>query len=316
MTSGPALDSTRLERVRLADGRWLAFERAGSADPAAGVCFYFHGFPGSRLEVRLAGAVAREAGLQLIGVDRPGFGCSDPRRGRTLLDWPADLTQLADGIGVGRFAVLGVSGGGPYAVACAYRLAGRVTVAGIVNGLGPAGAPGGWRVMSGINRLGFAVALGAPFLLPAIAAGLRSVAARRPEWLVARLRSAASGADRVALDNQEFSRNLGDSFREAVWGGSEGLVSDARVYASSWAAWMGEITTPVLLWHGEEDRVVPPEMGRLLAGSIPGCRAVFLLGEGHFSVLLNQLRPILSAIGEAHQISLDQPARNPSRSRS
>ena len=304
LTTSPAAAPTTLERVRLGDGRWLAFERTGLEDATAAVCFYFHGFPGSRLEVRLAGVAAREAGIQLIGVDRPGFGCSDPHRGRALLDWPADVAELADAIGVARFALLGVSGGAPYAAAVARMLADRVTVAGIVNGLGPPDTVEGRAGLSGVNRAGLALATRAPFLIPVIAAGLRSVAAWRPQWLVARLRSAATGADRTALENEELSRLLSESFREAVRGGQAGLVSDARIYISGWAGWLEEITAPVLLWHGEEDRIVSPGMGRSVARAIPGCRAVFLTGDGHFSVLVNHLRTILTTIAAAHRRKL------------
>ena len=106
--------------VRLPDGRLIAVEEYG--DPAGPPVFYFHGWPASRLE---AGLIP-DLPVRLLALDRPGYGRSAPQRGRTLADWPADVTAVADRLGLARFHVVGLSGGGPYAAACALALPDRV----------------------------------------------------------------------------------------------------------------------------------------------------------------------------------------------
>jgi len=121
-------------RILLSDGRRLSFQESGSADGHP--VLYFHGFPGSRLEAGFADPAAKRHSLRIIGVDRPGFGLSDFQPGRRLIDWPHDVTQLADALNIKRFAVLGVSGGGPYAAVCAFKIPSRLTVAGIGGRIG------------------------------------------------------------------------------------------------------------------------------------------------------------------------------------
>ncbi len=134
-------------RIRLRDGRWLGFAEYG--DPQGIPLFAFHGTPGSRLMVQAADASARAGGVRVIAPDRPGFGLSSRRAGRRIGDWPLDVAELADALGIARFGVVGVSGGGPYALACAWRLPERLTVVASVSGVAPmAGAAG----LAGLQR--------------------------------------------------------------------------------------------------------------------------------------------------------------------
>jgi pimeloyl-ACP methyl ester carboxylesterase len=105
--------------IRLRDGRRLGY--AGWGDAGGQPLLYFHGWPGARVEGRLADEAARVRGVHLIGIDRPGMGLSDFQPRRTLVDWPDDVLQLAAALTLERFAVLGISDGGPYAAACAWN---------------------------------------------------------------------------------------------------------------------------------------------------------------------------------------------------
>src|SRR5438046_6812360 len=127
--------SDEVRQLRLRDGRRLGYCEHGVR--AGKPILYFHGWPGSRIEAQLAAPAARRYNARLIAVDRPGFGMSDFKAHRTLLDWPADVAELADTLGLDRFAVAGVSGGGPYALACARRIPDRLTSVIVVCGLGP-----------------------------------------------------------------------------------------------------------------------------------------------------------------------------------
>src|SRR6266498_1807335 len=97
------------KKLRLEDGRLLGYEVYG--DPEGSPVFYFHGFPGSRLEARLATQVATRLAIRLIALDRPGFGLSDFKLRRTIFEWPDDVIKIANALGISRFATVGVSGG-------------------------------------------------------------------------------------------------------------------------------------------------------------------------------------------------------------
>jgi pimeloyl-ACP methyl ester carboxylesterase len=141
--------------IRLRDGRRLSYAEWG--DPGGRPLLYFHGWPGSRVEARLGDEAGRAKGIRFIAIDRPGMGLSDFQHRRTFVDWPDDVLQLAASLGFDRFAVLGISGGGPYAAACAWKLSNRLTRAGIVSCLAPLDVPGATAGMSRQNRLAFQI---------------------------------------------------------------------------------------------------------------------------------------------------------------
>src|SRR5690606_28847831 len=125
----------------LRDGRALHFMEFGRPDGVP--AFGFHGTPGSRFMFRLADPAASRLGLRLIAPERPGFGLSSFQKRRKLSDWASDMRELADALGIDRFAVAGVSGGGPYAAACAALMPERVLAAALVSPMGPVRAPEG-----------------------------------------------------------------------------------------------------------------------------------------------------------------------------
>jgi pimeloyl-ACP methyl ester carboxylesterase len=123
--------------TQLRDGRTIGYVEYGK--PNGRPLFYFHGHPGSRFEVRFLQEQAEENGVRLVGVDRPGLGLSSYKAGRSILDWPDDVSELADFLQIKFFSVVGFSGGGPYALACAFRIPSRLIACGIVSGVGQTG---------------------------------------------------------------------------------------------------------------------------------------------------------------------------------
>jgi pimeloyl-ACP methyl ester carboxylesterase len=281
-------------QIRLPDGRRLAFRESGYVDGFPVI--YFHGFPGSRLETAFADAAAKRQGLRIIGIDRPGFGFSDCQPGRKLIDWPGDVTELADRLGIGRFAVLGVSGGGPYALACAFKIPSRLNAAGTVGGLGPIKGPKSVEGMLGVNRFGLYLSQKVPgllsIILPMIAFWLR----RFPGKILDHVALGAGEPDRAILNNPGIRRLLCDIFRESVRCGYSGLARDLIIYGRPWGFKLEEISMLVYLWHGERDAIVPARMGHCQAGAIPNCHKTFYPGEGHFSIIVNRMEEILSTI--------------------
>jgi pimeloyl-ACP methyl ester carboxylesterase len=137
--------------ILLTDSRRLAYCDYG---PLTGFpVFYFHGTPGSRLEAQLADQAARQHDIRLLALDRPGIGRSDLQPGRKLLDWPQDMAATADQLGLDRFGVIGFSGGGPYALACAYALPERLNFVALVGSWAPVAAESElWAAMAPLDR--------------------------------------------------------------------------------------------------------------------------------------------------------------------
>jgi len=261
--------------------------------------FYFHGFPGSRFEARLAEQEAAARGIRLISIDRPGYGLSDVERHRTLLDWADDTVQLADFLGVQRFSVIGVSGGGPYAAACAFKIPHRLNLAAVVCGLGPVVPRGGKNSAVGLTISGLRLAGRFPIfprlMLPAAALMYRD----HPQLMLALISRRFPESDRRALQIPRLHRLVCDSFREAFRRSLLWPARDVVLYGRDWGFRLQDIRIPVRLWHGEQDVVVPPAMGHRLADEIPACRAVFTPDDGHFSIIVNHLPEVLEALAAA-----------------
>jgi len=282
--------------VRLPDGRTLAYAEFG--DPAGRPAFYFHGFPGSRLEGALVHAPAAREGVRVLAVDRPGYGGSDDLPGRTLLDWPDDVAALADALGIARFTVIGASGGGPYVAACALRLHERLDGAGILCGMGPVDDPALVREMMALYRVGLHVARRVPGFSRPLFALLAPAFRARPEFFLRRVAASVGEADREFFERPECVAVFVDTFREAFRGGPHGAARDGQLYAQPWGFRLEDIRAPVHLWHGERDAIVPVALAREVAARIPDCRATFFPDDGHFSIAIRRADEIVHAFRE------------------
>jgi pimeloyl-ACP methyl ester carboxylesterase len=274
-----------MRTLKLRDGRQLGYAEFGSSKGLP--IFYFHGWPGSRLEA----GFFEVPGVHMIGVDRPGYGLSDPLRRRSLADWPRDIEQLADHLGYDRFAIVGMSGGGPYAAACAHALKERLTKVAIVAGLGPPDAPG-----MGINRVGFLLDVGQRPMTSAVLLNVMRALIRNPtaERQFRRFRQRLPRASRdMEAMTPEFLQVLLSSFREGLRRSAKGTTSDARIYGERWPFSLADISVPVSVWHGTHDAQVPVSIGRHYAKFIPTARAHFPEEEGHVSIITNYLEAII-----------------------
>ena len=289
MASEPMNDS-----MTLSDGRTLGFQRLG--DPSGKASFFFHGTPGSRLGVSATDPIARIPGLRLIVPDRPGYGISDPKPDRVLLDWARDVAELADHLGIQTFAVGGVSGGGPHALACAYALKDRVTVAFALSCPSPIGIRGAMDGMSLGNRLGLLLHRFAPSLARRMMRSNALTFEKDPEGFVDAMAKQMAPSDRESLASVSHRDALIRDFREAYRQGCEGHAVDGALAMASrdWGFDLREITVPVYLWHGEEDRLLSMQMARHLATTIPTCTARVVPGTGH---LLEFHPPVMEELG-------------------
>lgn len=277
-------------QLKLFDGRMVGYTEYGAPDGVP--LFYFHGFPGSRLDYLFfdAGEAAMETNARVIAADRPGYGLSGFQRGRRILDWPDDVTALADALRLDRIAVLGISGGGPYAAACAFKIPGRLTATGIVSGMGPPGAPG---MKDGASwTLPGTPSLIRRFVLMLTAMGLQ----RDPDRFLSRSKEAFSELDARLLDQPDLAQVFVAGLQEAFRSGVGGANRDAALYAQPWGFQLQDILAEVHLWHGEQDANVPVPVGRKVAQVLPNCNATFYEEEGHLTLARNRMTEILGRL--------------------
>jgi pimeloyl-ACP methyl ester carboxylesterase len=246
-------------RIRLRDGRHLGVEEHGSGRPIV----WLPGTPGSRLWQPPAAE-----GWRFIVVERPGFGISDPQPGRRILDWPADLAEVADALSLERFVLAGNSGAGPYLHACGFRMPERISKLGVIACMAPslAGLPL-WR------RAVFAAARVAPslttFALP-----------RDAESFYRTLTRDVPPCDRAVVE-RIFAAQV-EMTRDALRQGRDAFVLELRLCGADWGFRLEDVCAEVVLWHGTLDRAAPIEGAREAARRLPRCTAHFLDGAGHF----------------------------------
>jgi pimeloyl-ACP methyl ester carboxylesterase len=274
--------------------RRIAFAEYG--DPAGKPVFLCHGTPSSRLN-RPDDETTLALGVRLIAIDRPGCGLSDFVPGRTLLDWPTDLAAVADALGIGRFAVVGFSGGGPYVAASAFGLPGRVAAAASVAGAGPVDVPGALAGVGLYRRTACRLARCAPSLLQA-AMWLTNHPGRNPSRFLDKFTRDLAPLDQAIIARPEIRAKLVATYAESVRQGLRGVALDLAIAMRPWGFDVGAIQCPYFIWHGDDDRSTPMAMAQYLAQNIPHRRTTFLSGAGHmffYDHWSDILRELLSA---------------------
>ena len=279
-TTDPSPDAPREGRLTLPDGRTLAWAEHG--DPDGDVVLGCHGSPSSRLERHVDDpADYRRWGVRLVVPDRPGFGRSDPQPGRRVVDWPADVAVLLDHLGVDRFAVLSLSGGAAYALACAVAFGERVRRVGVLGGAPPPDVPWPWpnwvppRLRRAATRPGAAAALLRPAFAPLTV---------RPQLIPRYLQLRLNAADRRVIGRPAVHDVLARTFAEGLRPGAAALAEDRALLFRPWGFPLASVRQHVDVWHGTQDRQVPVALGATLVAMLPDCTGHWFAGEGHFLV--------------------------------
>ena len=271
--------------VRTEDGRDLEVVRSGQPD--ANPLVWYGGTPteGSEIPPHVSRAVT-EGGWQVVSYSRPGYAGSTVQPDRTVADAAADTVAVLDHLGINRFVALGWSGGGPHALACAALLPGRCSAAATLASVAPYDAEGlDWLDgMARENQEEFGAAVESVDALTAYlekqAPGLANVTG---DEVTAALGGLVSDVDRSAVTG-ELADCLAAMFRRAVWGGIAGWRDDDLAFVKDWGFDLSAITTPVSIWQGQQDRMVPFAHGRWLATHIPGARLHLYADQGHLSL--------------------------------
>ncbi|MDX2288074.1 MAG: alpha/beta hydrolase [Hyphomicrobiaceae bacterium] len=266
-----------------------------------------HGAPACRLMYDVADAPARELGMTLYCPDRPGYGLTPlDRPDRTLRDRAAALEAVVDHLGLDRFAIIGISGGAPYAVALASRVRTRATALLLASPMGPfadymsATVPAtARRDIAAGHRLFFLGGPRRPRLL-ANGATLASAGFKAAPQLFTRLFARSLGsADRRVLERPRNAASLIRMTRESLRQGVCGGIADLELFARPWGVGFDEVTAPALVCQGTADRIVPAALSVWLADRIPGCTLRRLENAGHFWVYDNARDVLGTLIGLA-----------------
>jgi pimeloyl-ACP methyl ester carboxylesterase len=276
------MDNSRVISITLSDGRSLAYAEYG--DLRGKPVFFFHGTPGSRT-FHPMDDVTKRLGVRLITTDRPGYGRSTFQPNRRLLDWPEDIAQLADALGIGSFAVMGHSGGGPHALACAFALPDRITSTAVLSGAGPIEALGAADEMIPINKFGFKFGQYFPwFIGRAVIGFIFRERCTNPARAFDSDKNRPP-ADQAIMNRLEIRELCITSEIEAFRPGINGMAWDIRLITRPWGFRLEEIQVPVYIWHGTGDVDTPVAMGKILAARIPTSHLTICPDEGHMLLI-------------------------------
>jgi len=283
-------DNVRVE-IRRRDGSVITCEVVG--DARAAPVLFCHGLADSRLSARTFTQVATELGLRIVAPDRPGTGRTAPRHLPRVVDWVQDATLIMDALGIDTAALIGTSGGGPFAAACAAQLTGRVSQLTLISALGAPTWPTGG--MAAGERVSLRAARRVPGFGGWFLGRLAALARISPELFLRVATSELPGIDRHALGQPAIRDPFLASYVEAFRQGSRGVGQDLRVLTQPWGFELGSIQAPALVCHGDADLTVPLQHARLFAAAIPGARLQIYPGHGHFSIF-DAVRDILAPL--------------------
>jgi pimeloyl-ACP methyl ester carboxylesterase len=290
MTGRQELRNGSNQMCAVSSGRKLGYAEYG--DHSGKPLMFFHGGGASRLLGELLDVPARAAGLRVIAPDRPGIGLSENQPGRSLLDWPEDVRELADHLLVEQFGVLGFSAGGPYALACARAIPERLTAAIVVSSMAPPEAP--THGQSGVTR----ALLGLSRRFPAVYGGIFATIVRRaqqhPDRFVEQFFVGWPTPDRTVVSRPDVGRIITQATIEGYRAGGRSVGWDVALCTRKWPFRLQDITPPVRLWHGEADTIVPTAAARYVAATISQCQSTYCPGEGHISTLVNHLDEMMT----------------------
>jgi pimeloyl-ACP methyl ester carboxylesterase len=282
-----AIARPKLEgNIAVGDDRQIGFAEFG--DPQGRAVFWLHGTPGARRQIPMEARVyAEQRQIRLIGIDRPGIGSSTPYQYDTVFSFADDMRTIADTLGIDRMEVIGLSGGGPYTLACAAAMPDRVVAAGVIGGVAPTtgsdAIAGGVMGSVGLRVAPLLQAAGGPIGLTA------SVLIR----LIRPLASPAADlygrvspeADRRLLARPEIKAMFLDDLLNGSRKQMAAPFADVVVFARDWGFRLDEVKLPVRWWHGDHDHIVPFEHGQHVVGKLPDVELYHLPGESHLAGL-------------------------------
>jgi len=282
-------------RIQLSDGYTVGYAEYGNLTGKPVV--HFHGWPSSRFEADNPDlvAIAERLNVRYIVPDRPGIGLSDWKP-YTIAGYPDIVAELAEKLGLDRFAVTGLSGGGPFAIACAWKIPQRLTVAISVSGPAPFDIPGVKEALSKDERQQYEMADKMPWLLRPFLWKFARDARKNPASIFDMVANAAD-ADKALFTQPGVKRAFEHSVIGAFEQGTRAATYDKALFARPWGFSLNEIKMPVHIWQGEADMFVPVKHAQVLAEAIPDAHTRFFPNEGHVLIVTHFEELLKTAIG-------------------
>jgi pimeloyl-ACP methyl ester carboxylesterase len=273
--------------IKTKDGRKLYYTEAGQADGIP--VLVFTGTPMSRILYQGWVDDARSKGLRLICYDRPGYGGSTPKPGRTVASAAEDASDLAKALGLKKLLVWGISGGGPHSIACAALLPGLVVAAAALASPAPyvpftAEGNDWYAGMSSDNVSEYQTALKGRDALKGYFEGARSYFLSVSHDDFCNNCGCSPNPQSVTIVSREVSDYLLDSMCLALQNGPDGWIDDDLAFLAPWGLEPGQIRIPFFLMQGEIDNLVPISNGIWLAKKIPNVEKRFILDEDHLAM--------------------------------
>ncbi|OHE94359.1 hypothetical protein CORC01_10287 [Colletotrichum orchidophilum] len=297
------------QSLLLPDGRTLSYTTFGiTPQPGQPTIFHFHGLPGSNHEGQTVHEEAIKRNICVVAVTRPGYGGSTFQPNRTILAFPQDVVALADHLKVQRFAVLGISGGAPYALACLHSIpTARLAGAAVVSGMFPSALGLGGMML--LNRLLFNIAPWMPGLIQVIAdwqVGNLARDVEHPERLAQSVADALASRpveDRAALyaDDGKILRLLEQSTREAFCESGRGFAWEAKLFGSPWGFELEDLDVQqgrLVVWHAGKDVNVPLRMAEEAAKMIRGAELRVVPEAAHKSLTARKMGEVITTLAE------------------
>ena len=272
--------------VRTADGRVAGYYEYGDPDGRAVIAL--HGTPACGAGFAWADGRARARGIRLLAPDRPGVGDSDrwlPGTGRTVAEYPPALQSFADALDLATFAVVGYSGGGPYALAAAYALGDRIPAAAIVSGAGQVGVWASVRDFETTDRILTQLANRVPLVANMVLNASARAANLAPRTSLRFAKFEMSRADTAVMAQFPSARAALAVFSQSCRRGARGVVDDYAALGRPWGFAVEEIAVPVRCWHATADPIVPLSHSEELVRRVPRAHLSEWDDEGHLAIV-------------------------------
>src|ERR1700704_2304170 len=282
-----AIARPKLEgNIAVGDDRQIGFAEFG--DPQGRAVFWLHGTPGARRQIPMEARVyAEKRQIRLIGIDRPGIGSSTPHQYDTIFAFADDLRTIADTLGIDQMEVIGLSGGGPYTLACAAAMPERVVAAGVIGGVAPttgSDAIGGGLMGSvGLRVASLLRVAGGP--IGVVATALIRLIRPVGSPVVDLYGRVSPEADRQLLARPEIKAMFLDDLLNGSRKQMAAPFADVVVFARDWGFRLDQVKVPVHWWHGDKDHIIPFEHGQHVVSLLPDAELYTLPGESHLAGL-------------------------------
>lgn len=284
-----------VKHIQLSDQRKLAYAEYG--DPVGEPLIYFHGGQESRLSAAFLDTVAREMGIRIIAPDRPGIGYSDPKANRNFADYALDMEELCDQLHLDSVYLLALSGGAPHLLACALHFPERINGASIVAGASPLNYKGSKKGMwFPLRMIHWAASLKNSHFIESIIRNDLKTLRENPEARLKQMQRHLPPADReLLLKYPHYGRDFLAASLEAYRQGIDGVVQEWQLYVQDWGFEPSQVTIPISLWYGKQDRMAPQQRGFYYHSALRYSR-LFLKEEGHFSLIRHYQAEILAEL--------------------